>query len=323
MVAVLNHSDSETETSAAQTRVSTAELTEALASLEIRAARREFEQADTVMLGEAIREFGLEATPEELLTELRLIRDQEAANKRRECRRHRLRLALRAEIASAALCLLTLMGLQHTVFNLDWQQARQAEDFQQKLRQSIGPEPKYDIFVVPESSRSVSDSATTITTFGDWANHPAYPLYCLPDGYDVHHFDGLDDEGHNSLGMPAFMPSTAAYVEFREPEPAFPRDNVCVFYDGLCYWRGWIRKQEIPCMLQGHPFTLYPALVAGPEYRIADIVPLTVSMQSIQAAHGQWGKAYPQFYNLIRFNEGARVHLDEHAWEPYPGSSDK
>lgn len=311
------------EDDASQVRVSAREITAALASLDARKARQDYEQVGTVTLAEAIQDCNVEAAPEELQAEIGRIRDADTVQEKVRRRQRRLRIALVSELISAALCLLILLGLQHTLFDKRWQQARQAEDFQQQLRQSIGPEPKYDIFVVPESSRSVSDSATTITTFGDWANHPAYPLYCLPDGYDVHHFDGLDDEGHNSLGMPAFMPSAAAYVEFREPEPAFFRDNVSVFYDGLCYWRGWIRKQEIPRMLQGHPFTLYPALVAGPEYRIADIVPLTVSMQSIQAAHGQWGQAYPECYNLIRFNEGARVHLDEHAWEPYPGSSDK
>jgi len=313
---MLEHQDNSIADDAAQVRVSARDLTEALASLDVRKARRDYEQAGTVTLAEAIQNCSIETTPEELRAEVEGIRSADAAHEKAKSRQRRLRLILKSELISAALSLLVLLGLQHTLFNKNWQQARQSEDFQQHLRQSLGPDAKYQLFVVPESSRSFTGSQTVITTFGNWANYPAYPLYCLPDGYSIHHFDGLDDEGHN--GQPAgFMPSSAAYFEFKERESPFFRDNVTVFYNGLSYWRGWIRKQDVPRVLQGKSFTLYPALVADPKYRIGDIVPLTVSMQSIQAAHGQWGQASPDCYDLMRFAEGEHVHLDEHAWEQY------
>ena len=317
---MLNNNVNSASDAASQVRVTARDLTEALASLDARKARQDFDQVGTVTLAEAIQECSVEATPEEVQTEIDAIRDREAAQENANRRRRRLKLALASELLSAALCLLVLLGLKHTLFDKNWQQVRQAEDFQQKLQQSTGPNPRYQIDVVPETSRWSSGSQTIVATFGQWAKFPAYPLYSLPDGYNVHHFDGLDDDGHNSFGNPWFMPAETTYVEFREPEAPFFRDNVSIYYHGLQYWRGEIRKQDIPNLRQGHAFTLYPALVAQPPYRISDIVPVTISMQSIQAAHGQWGQAFPQCYDIMRFSEGAHVHLDEHAWEHYPGS---
>jgi hypothetical protein len=307
------------EEQAAQTRVTPEELAAALASLESRATRREFDQAGTISLGDALREFSVEATPEELLAELDQVREQEAAREMTERRRRRRRLALRAEIVAAALCLTAFIVFQRTLLNPDWQQARQAADFQQHLRLATGPNPKYQVFVVPLSSRSGDGPRSTATTFGDWAQRPAYPVYSLPDGVDIHNFDGLDDDGRDiAFGGLPWLGKATAFVEFREPSPPFFRDNVSVFYNGLQYRRGFIRRGDLPRLLGGHSFTYYPALVAFAPYKIADIVPLTLSMKDIQEAHGQYGQAYPQCYNLVNFTEGNRVHLDEHAWENYP-----
>lgn len=300
---------------AAQTRVSARDLTEALASIEVREARQAYEQAGTLTLAEAVAECGVEATPEEVYAEVEHLRAVEAAQEGQKRRQRRLRLALGAELVSAVLCLLALLGMKQTVFNPDWQKVSQNLDFQQKLRQATGPSPVYEIDVVPENSRWNDGAQTIVTTFGNWAQSPAYPLHSLPDGCNIHHFDGLDDEA--LTGVPGFTGFGGAYVEFREPQRPFFRDTVSVYYNGLQYWRGAIRKQDIPNLRQGHPFTLYPALVAHPPYQIADVVPLTVSMSSIEAAHGQRGQASPQCYDIYRFPEGAPVQLDEHAWEPY------
>ncbi len=314
---MLDHEIKFVQKDASETRVLTSELTEALASMEARAARSEFEEAGTVTLREAISELGVEATPEDLLEVVKNIREQETKHKKVEHRLNRLKLVLWAEAVSIVLCSLLLASLNRTVYDPNWQQARQAEDFQQKLRQSIGPNAKYSINVVPESGRSGSGSQLSITTSSYWSDSPAYPLYALPDGCNITSFDGLDEEGHSDFsGMP-FMSASSAYFEFRVRESPFFRNAVSVFYNGRQYRRGYIRKSDLPRLLGGHTFTFYPALVASSRYKVDDIVPLTLSMQSIRDAHGQFAQAYPDLYDTFNFAEGARVYLDEHAWEQY------
>jgi hypothetical protein len=337
---MLNNDVNLASDAASQTRVSTRDLTEALASLDARKARQDFDQVGTVTLTDAIQECSIEATPEELQAEIDAMRDADAAQEKAHSRQRRLRLALKSELVSAALCLLVVLGLKHTLLNKTWQQNYQAkafqqqqihqtEDFQDKLRQSTGPNPEYDIYVVPESSRINTDSQTLITTTGGWANSPVYPLYALPDGYNIHignAFYGLNDEGHESNPMmPSFMSPMTVYVEFREHRAPYSGDHVSVFYDGLQYWRGAIRKQDIPSLLQSRSVVIYPIFPGNPQQQVAGLVPLTISMQSIQASHGQWGQAYPRDYTdmLLRFSDGNHVDLDKHAWEQYSGSPDK
>lgn len=309
------NSKNNSEEEATQTRVSAHDLTEALASIEIRKARQAYEQAGTITLAEALSECGVDAAPEEMQLEVDRLRAAEAAQEGERRRQKRLRFAFGVEMVSAALCLLALFGMKQTIFNPNWQKSAQNSDFQQKLALATGPSPKYEIDVVPENSHWSNESQTFVTTFGNWAKFPAYPLHSLPDGCNIHHFAGLDDE--SLTGVPGFASFGGAYIEFREPQQPFFRDNVSVYYNGLQYWRGAIRKQDIPNLRQGRAFTLYPALVASPPYQIADIIPLTVSVSSIEAARGQWGQAYPQCYDLYRFPNNAHVQLDEHAWEPY------
>lgn len=305
--------------SAEQARVSARDLTEALAAIEVRDARQAFEQAGTVSLAEAIAECSIEADPEEVQAEVDRLRAAETVREGIKRRHRRLRSALGIELVSAALCLFALLGSKQTIFNPSWQQASQnsdqTSDFQQKLRQALGPNPRYEIDVVPEDSHWIGASQTVITTFGHWADLPAYPLHSLPDGCNIHHFEGLEDDPINAVALT--LGHGGAYVEFREPQRPFFRDNVSIYYNGMQYWRGAIRRQDIPDLRQGRAFTLYPALVASPPYQIADVVPLTVSFSSITAARGQGGQAYPQCYQIYRFPKGAPVLLDEHAWEPY------
>jgi hypothetical protein len=309
------NSRSNLEEEAAQTRVFARDLTKALASIEVRKARQAFDQVGTVTIAEAAAECGVEITPEEIYAEVECLRAAEAAQESVKRRQARLRFALGAELVSAVICLLALLGMRQTIFNPTWRKASQTSAFQQQLRLATGPHPKYEIDVVPENSRWSNGSQTTVTTFGSWAKFPAYPLHSLPDGCNIHHFDGLDDEA--LYGMPSVFGHQSAYVEFREPQRPFFRDNVSVYYNGQQYWRGAIRRQDIPNLRQGRAFTLYPALVARPPYQISDIVPLTVSLRSIEAAHGQWGQASPQCYDLYWFPDSAHIQLDAHAWEPY------
>lgn len=64
---------------AAQTRVTPEELAHAIASLEARRLDAERLQAGTIPIGEAVRELNLDATPEEVLAEVRAQREAQAA----------------------------------------------------------------------------------------------------------------------------------------------------------------------------------------------------------------------------------------------------
>ncbi len=77
----------ETETDAAQVRVTPGELAQATAIIQ---ARREAEAkhlADTIALGEAVEQLGLATTPEELLSEVQKIRAKAQQSKSRQKRR--------------------------------------------------------------------------------------------------------------------------------------------------------------------------------------------------------------------------------------------
>lgn len=65
--------------SAAQTRVTPEELAHAIATLEARRLDAERVQAGTIPIGEAVRELNLDATPEEVLTEVRAQRQAQSA----------------------------------------------------------------------------------------------------------------------------------------------------------------------------------------------------------------------------------------------------
>ncbi len=66
--------------SAAQTRVTPEELAHAIASLEARRLDETRHQENTIPIGEAVRELGLDATPEEVLAEVRAQREAHTAN---------------------------------------------------------------------------------------------------------------------------------------------------------------------------------------------------------------------------------------------------
>ena len=274
-------------------------------------------------LNEAVAEWSIDATPEEMQAEIEHLRDAEAVQAAVKQRQRRLRLALSAEVVSAALCLLTLLGLKHTQFDPNWRQARQVESFQQMLRQSVGPNPKYDIVVVPESVGFGNGSGTTITTYRAWANHPTYPLYSLPEGYNIHSAEGLNDEEQETM-TPFFMPSRTVYIEFCEAPLTLAPASTFVYYEGLLYRRGWVRKEDVPNVLGGHPFNYYPCWVPNANCDAADLVPLTVSVRSIQAAHGATGfmagPAGQNYQEVLLFPEGSPLTLDTHAWERYSGT---
>ena len=315
---MLNHADNLQPLDASQVRVSVTELTEALASLDVRHVRKEYEQAETLTIAEALHLYHVNATAEELETEVKRVKEIDAVQAIKSRHTNRLRFVLKLEIVSALLCVALLAGFRLTFFDSNWQQAHQAEDFQRHLQASIGENPQYNICVVPITRLVSVGSDFVPAAFGEWVGHPAYPINLIPDGYNIHHFDSIDNEGHDNIfSNSPFVHSVTNYIEFLKVEKPFSPDNVSVFYDGSQYWRGWVRKQDVPNVLEGHSFTLYPALVALPQYQIRDIVPLTVSIPSIRAVPGQWRQAYPEGYSMIVFPEGRRLTLDKHAWEQY------
>ncbi len=308
---------SESDALAAVVRVPTEELTRALAEIDARRARQAFEQAGTLTLAEALQEAQVEATPEELAEEVRKVREADAAEAEKQKRRRRLRLILRAELASVLLCGLTLLSLSRTVYNPQWQASRQSGEVRSNLRLTTGPHPKYQIFVVPAPFRHIAASGSVTVSGGSWSGSPAYPLSLLPDGYNIHHYDGLDDDGHDTLGDMPFMPTFPTYFEFREVQRRSIHENVSVFYNGLCYRRGWIRKSDIPNLLHGQTFLYYPEPVDDPQDNHAGLVPLTLSDQSIAEANFEAHFAPNTGYDFLAFTKGAPVRLDEHAWETF------
>src|SRR5688572_5980000 len=68
---MLRHEELEIETPASQVRVTAQELAQALAAIEARKEAETQQKADTISLGEAIRQLDINATPEELLEAVR------------------------------------------------------------------------------------------------------------------------------------------------------------------------------------------------------------------------------------------------------------
>ena len=296
---------SESDTQASEIRVPTAEFTRALAEIGARKARQAFDQAGTMTLVEALQEVNLEATPEELAEEVTKVREADAVEAGKQKRRHRLRLILRAELVSVFLCGLTLLSLSRTVYNPQWQASHQRDEMKNNLRLTQGPNPKYDIFVDIPTSRHKTASEI-------------YPLSILPDGYNIHHQEGLDEDGHYSLGSGTPMTRNPAYFEFQASQQSSVYSNaVSVSYAGRLYRRGWINKADVPHLLQGKRCVYYPEPIADPQINRADLVPLTVSMQSMQEANPQWSFWDWTTYGVYTFPEGNKVELDKHAWEPF------
>ena len=271
-------------------RVPTAALTHALAEIEARRARQAFEQAGTVTLAEALSESGVEATPEELAEEVWRAREADAAQAAKQKRRRRLRLILRAELVSSFLCALTLLCLSRTGHGPQQLAQSQGERVQDILALTEGPAPRYTLSVVP-------------APFYQMSSGPTYPLTMLPDGCNIHCGGGLDLE--------------RAYFELRSVEQYPGPGDVWVFYNGLCYRRGWVRTSDVPNVLHGRPFQYYPEPVDDPQDHHAGLTPLTLSDRSIAEASHELTQAHDASYNLFAFKAGVPVQLDEHAWESF------
>ncbi len=301
---------------AAETRVSTHELTEALASIDARRAQEAFARVGTVTLAEGLRDSEVNATPQELYAEIEALREADAAQEEVKQRQQRLKLVLKAEVVSAALCFLVLFGFQQTLYNPAWQQARQTQqaaravadqtqEFKRLLALSTGPQPQYQIFVVSPFGIDARDTQTE------------FPISWLPDGCNIHSADGFGIS--DTMPMPRYSPKTGTpltgyQVEFQETGPLSSKDTVTVYYDGISYWRAWIRKNEITNILNGHTCRLYPSQAAGRTDGAGEMVPITIPTQSVVNAYGQeeWTTGAT---SLCVFPEGQQVSLDEHAWE--------
>lgn len=293
------------DTQAPEIRVPTVEFTRALAEIGARKARQAFDQAGTLTLAEALQETDVEATVEELAEEVTKVREADAVEAGKQKRRHRLRLILLAELASILLCGLTLLSLSRTVYNPQWQASHQRDEMKNNLRLTQGPNPKYDIFVDIPTSRHMTASKT-------------YPLSILPDGYNIRHQNGLDEDGHYSIGSAVPVVTSPAYFEFHEAQPSSVYSGaVSVFYEGRLYQRGWISKADIKHALGGQNFVYFPEPILDPRISRAGLVPMTVSMQSMEEANPQWSFWNWTTYGVYTFPEGNKVELDEHAWEPF------
>lgn len=261
-----------------ESRVPTAALTHALAEIEARRARQAFEQAGPVTLAEALEQVwgGREA---------------DAAQVAKQKRRQRLRLILRAELASALLCGLTLLALSRPVSNPQRQAQHQGEQVQDLLMLTQGPDPRYTLFAVSDMDSHATGTQT-------------YSLSILPDGSNIHYESDLDAVGPTRFEL---RPMTA--------RPG--ADNVWVFHDGLCYRRGWVRTSDIPSVLHGRPFRYYPEPVDDPQDHHAGLTPLTLSRRSMAEANFDVLFVPATGYNSLVFTAGPPVQLDEHAWERY------
>lgn len=189
-------------TTAAETRVSTHALTEALASLDARKTREAFARVGTVTLAEGLHDTGVEATPTEVYAEIESLREADAVQEGVKRRQRRLKLVLKAEVVSALLCFLVLFGFQRTLYNPAWQQARQAtlspalpqsnpslftppltafrpqpEEFKRLLGLTTGPDPQYIIHAVHQFSYYTGIPEGTMPRVEASADRPLYPLY--------------------------------------------------------------------------------------------------------------------------------------------------
>ena len=298
-------------------RVPTEEFIRALAEIDAHRARQIFDQAGTLTLAEVLQEYDAEGTPEELAEEVQKIRAAGIVEAKKQKQRRRLKLILCAELASVLLSSMALLSLSRTIYNPQWQASRQVAEVKNMLRMTQGQNPSYQIFVVPATFNRITSNGSVIISGGIWANSPAYPLSMVPDGYNIHHFDSLDDNGHTSFGDASFMPASPAYFEFREVQKRGIHEGVSVFYNGLCYRRGWIRKSDIPNVFHGQPFFYYPEPVDDPQDKHFGLAPLTLSNQSIAESEIEPGFVNSTGYDYLRFIGNAPLQLDEHAWETF------
>lgn len=82
-------------------------------------------------------------------------------------------------------------------------------------------------------------------------------------------------------------------------------------------------KSDVPRVLGGHSFMLYPFTVMDPAAANPNMVSLTVSKSSIVEAHPKQAWPSAETYYFI-FSEGQKLPLDAHAWEYHqnvPGKS--
>ncbi len=308
---------SDNDTDFSQVRVRTEDLTRALAEIDARKARQAFEQAGTLTLAEALQECDTEATPEELAMEVRKVREADALATEKQKHRRRLRLILQAELASVLLCGLTLLSLSRTIYNPQWQASRQVDVTTNILQLTQGPNPQYQIFVIPTAFRNTMTIGTPAINSGIWSASPAYPLSFLPDGYNIHHYDELNDDGQTSFMEGPFVRTSPAYFEFRPIQSQPMHEIVSVYYNGICYRRGWIKRSDIPNLLHGGPFLFYPEPVDDPQDHHKGLAPLTLANQSIKEATFEPRFANNTGYGFLAFKGGTPVQLDEHAWKAY------
>ena len=305
----------ESVTQVGTTRVPTAALTRALAEIEVRRARQAFEQAGTLTLAEALQESGVEATLEEVAEEIGRVRGADAAEAAKWRHRQRLRLILRAELASVLVCGLTLFSLARTVHDPQGQTLPHPYEMKNILSLTQGPHPQYAIYIVPRAVLNLGASGSLAV--GPWSGSEAYPLSVLPDGYNVHQFEVLDDDGHPSYEGAPLTPITPPLFEFRKVPPQSRGETVSVFYNGIRYYRGWIRKAEVPDLLRGRPFLYYPEPVDDPQDNHDGLVPLTLPSQSVWEEQKATALESSKGYDFFSFAAGTPVPLDEHAWERF------
>ena len=290
---------------AADTRVSTHELTEALASIDARKTREAFARVGTVTLAEGLRDSEFEATPEELYAEIGTLRVADAVQESVRRRQRRLSLILKAELISALLCFVALFGFQQTLYNPAWQQtqqvikttADQTQEFKRLFALTQGTHPDYIISAMSPFPDSRRDSEV------------AFPRYWLPDGCTV--YEDISDSNMNlppNFGLPE-------RIEFVSADTA-PRWNrvSTVTYNGTVYRRGWVKKRDISRMLNGKGFQFYLApVLAHPEENEA-LVPVTIAKDSLSEMHPLTG-FMTDGTDLFDVPPGSPVHLDSHAWE--------
>ncbi len=311
---MLQNSDP-TPTSAADTRVSTHTLTEALASIDARRTREAFARVGTVTLAEGLQDTDVEATPAEVYAEIETLREVDAVQEGVKQRQRRLSLILKAEIVSALLCFLVLFGFQRTLYNPAWQQTQQvqqeaktatnqAQEFKRLFALTQGSHPSYIISAV-SLFQSPGRNVGTMAMF---------PRYWLPDGSTIY-----EDIASSHVSFPPNI-GLPASIEFISTDTA-PRWNrvATVTYNGTIYRRGWVKKSDISRMLNGQGFQFYLAPVLTHPDENEALVPVTIAKDSLSETRPLTG-FMTNGTNLFDVPPGSPVHLDSHAWEPSQAS---
>lgn len=279
---MLHHDEqsAEHDLPAAQTRIKTEELAKAVAALEARRQRETRLREDTLPIGDAVQELGLEATPEEILAEVQQQRASQRATRT-------LRMRRKAGFLTATAITLSLIGINIHVFP----NASGAQD--RPVNTATLSSLEAQILVRQDTPRG--SLIRTLTEIPD-----GQTTFCSPDA--VYHASIIG-------GSPYADKEANKINEQSLPEMTWP----VVKYQGRLYLRGWT---SVPMSSSAAKLSILnvfnsrdaPALGTKPVQITLKLTPYTWA-DGIVYEH-------PRGSRLEKFTF-AHLHLDQHAWEKW------